>query len=177
MGKRLLPALGAAALVTATSGSVYAAKTARSHGGGDHSVDRQAFSWQTSDLMYNSTKWRSVDWSRQGSTSVSGGDVLNVLATGPITVTVSGTFAGGPLDVRVTDNGHVMRPGPAHFVPVKRGTSFSFTFVRPGGHPLCGRNVRVQVRPSTATAAVLKRADIVVTYRLDRSHDGQTGCV
>jgi hypothetical protein len=75
------------------------------------------------------------------------------------------------------DGNHAMRPGPAHFAPRPHGTSFSFTFVRNGGHPLCGRNIRLQIRPAATAAVVLNRAAVLVTYKLDTSHDGQTGCV
>ena len=167
-----------AVLITPAGTVVAVAAAGSSTGSSDQRIDRQATRWRTAPIQTPRQKWGALDWAATGNMAVSGGSTITVPADGVVTATLSGTFTGGPVEIRVRDGRRVMRPGPAHFTPHPGSTSFSYTFLRNGGHPLCGRHIRVQWRAGSDATVTMQRGDVVVTYQLDRTErSGNRGCV
>jgi hypothetical protein len=166
----------AVAVAGLTAGAVLAAVP--SHARTDQRVDRQAAVW-TRTAAAGTDRWQPVNWQDlgSGSTGVSGPLGLTLSADGAISLSFNASFVGGPVEVRAMDSGHRMLSGVARFAPTPNGRAFSFTFVRNGGHPVCGRHVNVQWRLATAAAASLTHADAVVTYKRDTTDHGQVGCL
>lgn len=179
MARRTLAvqAAATAALVVAAAGISYAAGSQSRGGQTNQRIDHQTVIWRSEPLTFQDQQWTPLDWARSGNTTVSGGKVLVVRAEGAITVTLSAEVKGGPFALRILDGTHVMRPGIVHVAANPREDAFAFSFVRDGGHPLCGRNLRVQLRPESDAPTVLHRVDLTALYKADTHHSGQTGCV
>jgi hypothetical protein len=111
----------------------------------------------------HSRQWGFVDPDRVVTPSMP----FNVRSTGLVTVTLSATVSGAPVDIRVLDNQHVMQPGPAHFQPSQTGTAVSYTVTLSGKPTTCGHTLRPQWRSPSGEAVNLGRAHIVVTYTAD----------
>jgi hypothetical protein len=92
---------------------------------------------------------------------------FNVHSVGLLTVTVTGTFAGEPVALRMTDNTRVMQPGPTHLMPRGAGSSFSFTFAANGRTRTCGHTIRPEWRTPSGGTAHVHTAQIVITYTPD----------
>jgi hypothetical protein len=166
IGATIVAVLSAAGLVAA-SGTAHHT---------DQAVNRQATAW-TAVRAVASGDWQRINWDVTEDGHAQPADTpITVNAMGSVVVTVSATFSGGPVQLRVIDGGrHRMRPGIAHFDPEPGARSFSFTFLRDGGHPACGRNISVEWRRSSVAAAALTQADAVVTYKHDTT-DHVGGC-
>ena len=79
--------------------------------------------------------------------------------------TFSGTFRGGPVQVRAIDNGRVMHPGPAVFRPQGAGESVSFTFAGLGPKsPFC-RGVYLEWRTPAGVKVTMTKALLKIDYR------------
>jgi hypothetical protein len=89
---------------------------------------------------------------------------LVLRASGLITLTLTGDFTGGPIQLRVLDSGTVMRPGAVTFSPSADNTSFSYTFGNSAKKRACGRALRVQWRSLTGATVTLRHAAMVATY-------------
>jgi hypothetical protein len=173
--RRVLAVGLAFAFLLGGTGAVLAATGGRHHS--DQGVNRQAAAWTTAKSSAPAD-WSLINWDAiEGSDAQPGAEPITVTADGTIVVTVSAVFAGGAVDLRVIEGGrHVMRPGPVRFDPQPGSRSFSFTFVRHGGHPACGRNVSVQWRRSADAPTTMSRADAVVTYKRDTTDHSGVGC-
>jgi hypothetical protein len=115
-----------------------------------------------------SRKWISVY--PRGVVAPQSGLVLR--ASGLITLTLTGDFTGGPIQLRVLDSGTVMRPGTITFTPSANDTSFSYTFGHSANKRVCGRALRVQWRSVTGTTVTLRHAAVVATY-MPAQHDAK----
>jgi hypothetical protein len=155
--------------------AVAVAATRDGQGQTDQRIDRQATLWTTSP-RHAPDGWLPISWTFvAGSKAQVGPEPITVHAAGTVSVTFSASFTGGPVELRARDGSHVMRPGQARFDPSARSQSFSFTFVRHGGHPACGRHISVQWR-RVGKPVTLHRADLVVTYKKDITDHHGVGC-
>ena len=174
--RRVSVALGAAILMTVTAAGTYAVAAGVRTSSSDHRIDHQVARWRIGDLTFTGSDWGDLDWSTDGKHFVSDGNYVTAYARGLVTVTVSASIRGGPVDIRVLAGNRVMRPGLVHFEPSAHGTAFSFTFTRRVGHPDCGRLLFVQLRPATDQDVTVKGADLVATYK-HYTPPGDVGCV
>jgi hypothetical protein len=124
-------------------------------------------------MTVSSTTWKDLKMTGKpddpNGTGESGADPLVVIAKGPVSLTFSGTFSGGPVQVRAVDNGQVLRPGPARFDPVAGDSSRSFSFVGPGRATATCRYIVINWRAmDPARSVTLKRGDFILTYNGER---------
>ena len=124
--------------------------------GGDSRPEVQEFIWTTAPLSIEGRSW------------VESGGLNNMAfcASRPISLTVSATVSGAPVEVRVILNEErVMHPGPVTFAPNGSADSFSYVFVdeRPGaGH----HDVDVHFRSLTGKSARLSKGTMLALYHL-----------
>lgn len=132
-------------------------------------IDRQAYRWRSSPLTASSESWKALDLvgavPDPDDTGQGGGDPMVLIAKGPLSVTFSGTFAGGPVRVRVRVDNRVMRPGAARFDPARDDGSRSFTFVSPGRAAATCHYIYLDWRAvDESKPPTLRRGTFVVTY-------------
>jgi hypothetical protein len=92
---------------------------------------------------------------------------LTIPGTGPFTLTLSGDLSGAGIRLRVLEDGIVIRPGVASFVPSPGSHSFSLTFAQPFRTFGCGR-VRLQWKSVTGRPVQLRQAIVRARYPLYR---------
>lgn len=163
------------AIVSADVGVLAASQA--DHVSGDRPIDRQA-SASTTARTAGSSDWQEINWNAvEGSQIQAQPPALVVHAAGIVTVTVSATFSGGPVAVRVTEFGQTIRPGAVRFSPRSGNDAFSFTFLHGARGEACGREFAVEWRLVGDRPAWLNRADVVATYKKDTHDYGDFGCV
>ena len=118
-------------------------------------LDRQVAKYRTTAVMTSSTQWHTVR-----------GLSATICSKNEVSATVGVRVRGGPVAVRVLqDGGPVMKPGPARFVP--RGSeSFSFTFVNPTGTFEANdhHSFEVQWRSPRGVPVRLRRGDLNLLF-------------
>src|SRR4051812_16025641 len=129
------------------AGSVIAASKRHKAGVAEKAADTQTIVWRTGKrnrVYTTSTKWQVLDMPSGGCSigsnlcSSSSFPSPLIFAKGPISLTFSGMFSRGPVEIRFRDGEHLMRPGGVNFRPQPMDNAFSFTFVSPRkGERLC----------------------------------------
>lgn len=137
-----------------------------------HGIDYQAYQWRNEISQTSGTRWRTVAFTGTSSASASPGPrPLSIGTRGPITVTVSATFGGAPVEIRILDGHRVMRPGRAKFNPGVGDGSRSFTFVIGASEERC-RNLSVQWRSPTGEKVLLTGRSLVATFKTPAENAG-----
>ena len=86
-------------------------------------------------------------------------------AKGPISLTFSGMFSRAPVELRIRDGAHLMRPGRVNFSPGPGNNAFSFTFVSPRKGKRACEGPSLEWRSPTGKEVRLNKATIVVHYK------------
>jgi hypothetical protein len=165
--------------------SVIAASKRHKVGVAAKATDEQTIVWRTGKrnrAYTTSTKWQVLPMPSGG--CAVGSDVCEsssfpsplISAKGPISLTFSGMFSQGPVEIRFRDGAHLMRPGAVNFRPEPMGNAFSFTFVSPrkGERPCEGP--QLEWRSPTGQETRLNKATVVVHYKKFEPEQ-QVGCV
>jgi hypothetical protein len=163
----------AAIVVVLLSASV-AVAASRGYFSASHRVDRQLLAWQGQNQSFDGPGWHRVAFGAVGDGE--GGEPaptgLWFYSRQEAAVTVTGTLAGGPAQIRVLDTGRKAKPGKAHFFPRKGGTTFSFTFVsRAHGNGPC-RGLNLELRSPTGAKLTLKNVNLVAAYKAGSTEAG-----
>lgn len=171
-----------ATLASATS--VIAASKRHRAGVTEKAVDTQTIVWRTGErnrVYTTSTKWQVLDMPSGGcavgsnACSSSSAPSPLVFAKGPISLTFSGMFSRGPVQIRFRDVERLMKPGAVGFRPESGSHAFSFTFVSPRkGERLC-EGPQLEWRTPTGHEVRLNKATVVVHYK-KFVPDQQVGC-
>lgn len=137
----------------------YALASATSAGSQTYKIDHQQFQWRKDRVATTSTKFHNL---KLASTP---GAAQFIIARGPISAVFSGTFKGGPVEIRVTDVGRKFHPSTALFRPPAEPTSFSYSFVSHGSSKSRCHYVGVKWRSVTGAKVTMTSGDLIVTYR------------
>ena len=136
---------------------VLAANGERTYG-----IDRQAFQWGDERSTTSSTQWQRVIFTgNTGEGPQPGPMPLLVVSKSPLSATLSVDVTGAPVEFRVVG---APRPGKAEFDGRTGDSSRSFTFVSGPSDSKC-REMSVEWRSPTGEQVVLRRLDLVVTYK------------
>jgi hypothetical protein len=92
---------------------------------------------------------------------------FTVNSTGLITMTVSATLSGAPVQIRWLDNGTVKSPSFVSFKPTGDRSAFSYTFADTGQAKTCGHTLILQWRSPTKRAVSLQQGDAVINYEAE----------
>jgi hypothetical protein len=147
-------------LVIAATGAVagYSLAAATGAGSQTYKADNQQFQWRKHRITTSSAKFHNLK------IASSPGAAQFIVAKGPISATFSGTFKGGPVQVRVVDLQRNFHPGAATFRPGSEASSFSYSFVSHGSAKARCHYVGVEWRALTGAPVTFKSGDLVVDY-------------
>ncbi len=134
----------------------------RSSGGDRGRIDRQAMEWLSEPLSTSSQEFQDLS-----DPNVVGDEGITVTNKGPATITFTGDFSGGPVELRATKNSRAARPGIGTFDPSSGITTATFTFFAPGGNRVGCRNYQIEWRATTGREVTLNHGGFVVTYNHD----------
>jgi hypothetical protein len=123
-------------------------------------TDRQVREWRLTADHVVSGGWQSIDESPGPSPSVG----FTVNSTGLITLTVSATLSGAPVEIRWLDNGTVKAPSYVSFTPTGDRSGFSYTFADSGLAKTCGHTLVLQWRSPSKRMVSLSQGDAVINY-------------
>lgn len=159
-------------LVIAATGAVagYSLTGATNAGSQTYKVDHQHFQWRRHEVTTTSTKFHNLKIASSPRAA------LFIVAKGPIAATFSGTFKGGPVQVRVVDLRHNFHPGAATFRPGSQASSFSYSFVSHGSAKAGCHYVGVEWRSPTGARVTFKSGDLVVDYHEKAPKSGVLTC-
>jgi hypothetical protein len=141
------------------------------------SLDRQIVLWRTgreNRVYTTSTKWTPLPMPSGGCPlgrpeshcAVPEPSQFRLPSKGPISLTFSGVFGGGAVEVRFRDGDRVMRPGAVQFKPGGPGeASVSFTFVSPRRTERVCQGPELEWRSVSGDAVQLNRASIAVYFK------------
>lgn len=143
-----------AATALASAGGTVALAKGDGPQGWTGSVNHQIVHQRTGSVGVSDTEWRTLPTRGRMDRLTVGplSDIrqkipnLPVVSRGPMTITVSLDVVGGPVEVRVIDDGRPLKPSKARFAPGPGDTSRSFTFVTPGSRLLTCHDLTVQWR-------------------------------
>lgn len=141
----------------------------------DHGrVDRQSMEWVGAPLSTSSQEFQDVS-----DPNTFGDEGITVTNRGPATITFTGDFSGGQVELRGLKDSKVAQPGTAVFDPTNGTTTATFTFFAPGGNRVSCRTYSIQWRSPTGKEITLNHGGFVVTYNHDdTTKDGlRIGCV
>jgi hypothetical protein len=158
---RLLLAAATGLALTLPAALIWAAPL--DSGTGRLRPNRQAFKFRTTPITTTSERFKRNPGLR----------ALQILNRGPVTASVSAVFGGAPVDVRVKEAGAPpLRPGTVHFAPSCTRAPFTFIFADHGKRPANCRTYAVEWRSPSGQQVVLRRADLILTYRFDDTDKG-----
>jgi hypothetical protein len=142
--------------------------TAASNGApGTATTARQVSEWSLTAGHVSGRGWHYVDLPTPPGPPSAG---FNVRSVGLVTMTVSATLTGAPVQLRALDNGKVTRPSLVSFDPSVTDNAFSFTFADRGRARACGHTLRLQWRSPTHRKVALKQGDVVVNFTRAAGH-------
>ena len=164
--------LVATMLVLAATGAAAGYSLTRATGAGTqtYKADNQQFQWRRHRVTTRSTKFHDLKIASSPSAA------QFIVAKGPIAATFSGTFKGGPVQVRVVDLQRNFHPGAATFRPGSEASSFSYSFVSHGSAKARCHYVGVEWRSPTGARITFKSGDLVVDYHQKAPKSGVLTC-
>jgi hypothetical protein len=128
----------------------------RSEGQAESGVNKHRLVWTTRSASTTSTSFTAVP-------GLSG--ISSVVSKGVVVATVSGTFRGGPVELRfINDSGRTLRPGRAHIDPTQGTTFFTLSFGTGGSGGLVCHIYDLLWRSPSGEKVSLKRGSVVLTY-------------
>ena len=138
-------------------------------------TDAQTILWRTGKgnrAFTTSTKWQELQLPDGGCVvgesscrGVAEPAPFMVWARGPISLTFSGMFSRGPVELRFRDGARLMPPGAVNFTPQPGSNAFSFTFVSPRKGTRDCQGPSLEWRSPSGQEVRLNSATIVVHYK------------
>jgi hypothetical protein len=145
----------AAVLLAITASGVTATWAANRESGFRYMPDQQLVLWDEKPYTTTDTQWGAIK---------SIGPGTSIAARGPMTLTLSATFSGAPVDVRIRVDSRYLQPRPVRFNPGRRALTSSYTFAGAGFKSGC-HYYDVQWRSPTGRKISVRDMTTVMSYQ------------